>query len=262
MAMSCDGVKLWDVTLTAALVMTLILPHALYAWDSTAQDLTYTDTQQTSIDEDTLRRQHWELSDLEWTRYKHLMAGIRGSISPANISPIEVLGTHARSEHERRQYAEIWAKMRHDDAERIIAFQQAYNEAFQKLYPNQPLIDPNRLKKNRQAKTEIGDSDRILVFIKIKQCPECDSLVQRLTHHPTLRAQQLDLYFVDTQAKRDDARIRQWAKAQGIDKKRLKNGTITLNHDRGNYYQLTQQLVGPVPQVFKIKGQNVAAMPF
>lgn len=69
-----------------------------------------------------------------WTRYKTLMQGIRGSISPKNISPIEVLGTHARTDMERRKYAEIWARMRHEDIDRILAFQLACNQAFAKRY--------------------------------------------------------------------------------------------------------------------------------
>ncbi|MEW8057076.1 MAG: TIGR03759 family integrating conjugative element protein, partial [Candidatus Thiodiazotropha sp.] len=48
----------------------------------------------------------WGLSETEWRRYKQLMQGIRGSISPATISPIEVLGIHARDDAERQRYAE------------------------------------------------------------------------------------------------------------------------------------------------------------
>ncbi|MDZ7753293.1 MAG: hypothetical protein U5S82_16990 [Gammaproteobacteria bacterium] len=53
----------------------------------------------------------WGLSLDEWQRYRTLMEGIRGSISPGTISPIEVLGIHARDEAERRRYAEQWAVM-------------------------------------------------------------------------------------------------------------------------------------------------------
>ena len=52
----------------------------------------------------------WGLSTAEWRRYRALMAGIRGSLSPSTLSPIEVLGIHARDEAERRRYAELWAQ--------------------------------------------------------------------------------------------------------------------------------------------------------
>ena len=68
----------------------------------------------------------WGLSKTEWRRYRSLMQGIRGSVSPATISPIEVLGIHARDDAERRRYAELWAQAMWEDAERILAFQRAY----------------------------------------------------------------------------------------------------------------------------------------
>jgi len=39
----------------------------------------------------------WGLSESEWERYRRLMAGLRGSLSVPNITPIEVLGIHAES---------------------------------------------------------------------------------------------------------------------------------------------------------------------
>ena len=42
------------------------------------------------------RAAQWGLEDAEWQRYRTLMQGIRASVSPATLSPIEVLGIHAR----------------------------------------------------------------------------------------------------------------------------------------------------------------------
>ena len=47
-------------------------------------------------DSERARARTWNLSESEWQRYRQLMQGIRGSISPGTISPIEVLGIHAR----------------------------------------------------------------------------------------------------------------------------------------------------------------------
>lgn len=224
---------------------------------SLAQPLTYTESKAQPIAEETLRQQ-WSLSIDEWRRYKSLMQGIRGSISPSNISPIEVLGTHARNDQERRRYAEIWARMRHEDAERILAFQQAYAEAFQRLYPNELLVDLSRLKAPAQPAAALGS--RLLVFLKIKECPACESLVKRLLQQPAFNTQQIDLYFVDTQPQRDDGLIQQWAKQQHIDNSRIKQGLLTLNHDQGTYFKVSQQLVGTMPQVFKLSGQSLQAL--
>ena len=70
---------------------------------------------------------------MEWQRYRQLMQGIRGSISPETISPIEVLGIHARDEAERQRYADAWASAMHEDVDRILAFQRAYDEAGKRL---------------------------------------------------------------------------------------------------------------------------------
>ena len=69
------------------------------------------------------------------------MQGVRGSISPATLSPIEVLGIHARDAQERQKYAEQWARMMREDAERILAFQHAYDAAQHRLFPQSQLID-------------------------------------------------------------------------------------------------------------------------
>ncbi|MES9958701.1 MAG: hypothetical protein ABW086_16785 [Sedimenticola sp.] len=94
----------------------------------------------------------WGLTETEWRRYKQLMQGIRGSISPATISPIEVLGIHARDDAERQRYAEVWAHAMVEDAGRILAFQRAYDAATKRLYPNMPLIDISRLPDKTKAK--------------------------------------------------------------------------------------------------------------
>ena len=88
------------------------------------------------------RAQSWGLSEIEWQRYRSLLQGIRGSVSPATLSPLEVLGIHARDDAERTRYAEQWAIAMRDDAERILAFQRAYDEANRRLFPDTPLIDP------------------------------------------------------------------------------------------------------------------------
>ncbi len=66
----------------------------------------------------------WGLSETEWRRYRSLTESIRDSISPPTISPIEVLGIHARDGLERRRYAEAWARTMREDVDRILAFQR------------------------------------------------------------------------------------------------------------------------------------------
>ena len=77
--------------------------------ETTGQDHSSTET--TTLSAAERARSHlWNLSETEWNRYQALMQGIRGSISPPTISPIEVLGIHARDDAERSRYAELWAR--------------------------------------------------------------------------------------------------------------------------------------------------------
>ena len=205
-------------------------------------------------------RQQWALSKSDWARYKTLMQGVRGSISPKNISPIEVLGTHARTDEERRKYAEIWARMRHEDIDRILAFQLAYNQAFARLYPNEQIIDTKLL--NLAQGSDFKTGDRILVFLKIEQCAECETIIQKVMRDEVVKTLHVDIYFVDTQNKIDDDKIRQWAKRQQIDGQRLKKGSITLNHDKGTLYRMTNKFISSVPLVFSINSKNLSRIQY
>jgi hypothetical protein len=90
---------------------------------------------------DQIARQVWGLSAEELERAKLLLKGPRAHFSVPNLSPVEALGIHARSDAERRRYAEKFAKAQHDDTERVLAWAVAYQAAFQRLYPNDKVID-------------------------------------------------------------------------------------------------------------------------
>ena len=91
-------------------------------------------------DHDRLLAQIWGLTEEEMERAKVLLQGPRKSFSVENLSPIEALGIHARTEAERRKYAEMFARAFHQDVERSLAWQRAYTEAMNRLYPNEPVI--------------------------------------------------------------------------------------------------------------------------
>lgn len=187
--------------------------------------------------------QYWQLSEAEWQRYQTLMAGIRGSLSVATISPVEVLGLHARDDAERRRYAERWALLMHEDAERVLAFQRAYSEAFQRLYPAEPLIDLGNLPGAAPA-IRFQRGDRLLFFART-DCGRCTVLLPQLLH--TLQAHPgvgLDIYLLDAAAGEDD-KVRAWARAQAIPAALVRTRAITLNHDNGILTQLVDNATVP-----------------
>ena len=173
----------------------------------------------------------WELSEQEWSRYEDLMLGIRGRLSQSNISPIEVLGIHARSETERTHYARIWARMMHEDALRVLQFQRAYDIEAQALNQDEPLIDVSLLPEATDNREHIlTESDRALVFVSL-DCPLCeivfDQIYQRIDQFNGI-----DLYFVDSTSDERE-QIREWAKSRVIDTQYVHSGKVTINYDDG-----------------------------
>lgn len=105
---------------------------------------------------DQIALQVWGLTPEELLRAKALLQGPRASFSVPNLSPVEALGIHARSEAERRKYAEKFAKAQHDDTERVLAWAMAYQVAMQRLYPNEKVIDFSNMPP---ASAAIGSAD-------------------------------------------------------------------------------------------------------
>lgn len=173
----------------------------------------------------------WQLSEQEWSRYEELMQGIRGRLSQSNISPIEVLGIHARSETERTHYARIWARMMREDAVRVLQFQRAYDIEARALNQNEPLIDVSLLPEPTGDKESIlTDSDRVLVFLSL-DCILCDIVFDEV-YNRISKLNGIDLYFVDTDMK-DSERIQEWAKSRAIDIQHVQSGRVTINYDNG-----------------------------
>lgn len=181
-------------------------------------------------DHERVRATHWHLSVDDWQRYRTLMDGIRGSISPATLSPIEVLGIHARDSAERRRYAEQWALMMREDAERILAFQHAYDEASQQLFPNETLIDVARLPSRIGRYDALRRTDRVLLFVR-PDCGACDALLARVLASID-RLAGVDV-FLSGIAAGDDTAIRAWAIDRGIRPEWVNAQRVTLNFEGG-----------------------------
>ena len=202
------------------------------------------------------RARAWGLSAMEWQRYQLLMQGIRGSISPSTISPIEVLGIHARDAAERQRYAEAWARAMHEDVDRILAFQHAYDVAGKHLYPNEPLIDIDRLPGKTEETSAFQSSDRLLFFAR-PACPVCDVMLKKLLKRIN-EVSGIDIYLTDV-APGDDVAVRDWASAHQLDPERVRSRQITLNHDGGALDKLTRG-EGKVPYLLRRRGEDLSQL--
>lgn len=191
----------------------------------------------------------WGLQAEDWSRYRELMRGPLGIYSP-NLDPLTALGIEARSDAERARFARIQVQAEGRRAEKTLAYQRAYDEAWRDLYPGlRPLPaageSPTSVSTPKGAPAE--SSARRAVFVK-DNCPACDERVRALQ----AAGRPFDIYMVGSQ--HDDRRIRQWAARAGIDPSKVKAQIVTLNHDAGRWLSLGGQ--GSLPAVVtEVDGQ-------
>lgn len=244
------------------LFLAFATPQALIAADIVTTQMTETEQGGSEIEKNTLseadriRARIWGLSEVEWRRYIHLMQGIRGSISPATISPIEVLGIHARDNAERDHYAETWAKAMREDVQRILFFQRAYNAAGKRLYPNDPVIDVSRLPVKPEIINKLKSADRLLFFAH-PECPACDLMMGKLLKRLD-DISGIDIYLMGVETG-NDADVRAWASTQKINPDWVKNRRITLNYDGGTLDKLSKGQ-GKVPYVLRRRGESLSQL--
>lgn len=187
----------------------------------------------------------WQLSSEEWARFQALMQGPLGVYSPG-LDPLTALGVEARSDEERRRYAELQVRAETHRVEKLLAYQRAYDEAWQRLHPDMPRVILPGAEPAFSPVTTVTDG-RPALFVK-DDCAACDRIAQRLQAAGT----DFDIYFVGSHA--DDDRIRNWAQRIGIDPARVRSRNITLNHDAGRWLSLG--LPGDLPaQVRQVDGQ-------
>lgn len=173
---------------------------------------------------------HWQLDEQEWERVTRLKENLRRFVSVDQISPLEILGIHARTAAERRDYAERWAKIVYDDTTKVLAFQLAFDAAIQELSEGQPLVDITRLPSRHSLIPPLLASDRIALFVE-RSCRACEELLSRAlaTLHRTAG---LDIYAMDLQTGEEPA-LSLWARSNGIPPNLVSTRRLTLNFDDG-----------------------------
>ncbi|HBO3409680.1 TIGR03759 family integrating conjugative element protein [Pseudomonas aeruginosa] len=185
----------------------------------------------------------WGLNIEEWTRYRDLMQGPLGVYSP-HIDPLTALGIEARTDQERQRYAELQVAAEAQRVGKLLAYQRAYDDAWQRLHADMPRII---LPDAGPAFSPVlpAASGRLALFVE-DACSTCDQTALKLQ----AAGRAFDIYVVDSRA--DDARIRAWAQRIGIDPARVRSGQVTLNHDAGRWVSLG--LPGDLPAVVRQVG--------
>jgi len=201
---------------------------------------------------ETLRSEarEWGLDERDLERYESLMEGVRGIWSP-DLDPVTVLGVEARTDEERRRYAEILVEMERRRVERELAFQRAYDDAWERLYPEAMPVTPFLMNGDGAARESIlseagvtsSSNERLTVHVAAQGCDRCDDAIDELL----ASGSPMDIFVIDSDD--DDQVIRTWARENAIPPDRVQAREITLNHG----YPLPSLGVtrGSVPQVFQ-----------
>ena len=241
--------RLHLVPILAALLPALALPQAA----ATAQDTGGTaasviapsrERPVATIRSEEQQARDWGLQTDEWTRYRELMQGPLGIYSP-NLDPLTALGIEARSDEERRRYAELQVQAEAHRVEKMLAYQRAYDAAWQRLAPGMQRVNLPGVSPAVSAAGLPQSTGRTAVFVK-DGCAACDQAVQRLQ----ASGAEFDVYVVGSRA--DDTHIREWARRARIDPAKVRARQITLNHDDGRWLSLGLQ--GELPAVVRQVG--------
>lgn len=223
--------------------------NAQQAQDSRTRTSTSQGTAQTLLGSDALRddlASEWGLTQQEYQRYSLLMQGSRGIYSPG-LDPLTALGIEARTDEERRRFAELQVRAERRRVDKELAYQRAYDEANARLYPGEKAFIIRSGSDASSSAAGIISNGRLAVFVR-EQCESCVTQVQQLQ----LQQKPFDIYFIGSQG--DDERIRRWAILAGVDPKNVRSQQITLNHDQGRWMRLG--LGGELPaQVLQVNGQ-------
>jgi len=179
--------------------------------------------------------QQWGLQEEELDRYQALMQGPLGTYSP-NLDPLSALGIEAQSETERQRYAELQVQAEAARVEKLLAYQRAYDQVWKDRYPKMALVNLPPM----SSPLMIKPAQRKAVFVQF-DCPDCEGTVKQLHASGT----SFDLYVVGSQ--QDDKRIREWAKKARINFTKIRDGSITINHDNGRWSSIGAQ--GELPAV-------------
>lgn len=118
------------------LLAALYLPVSAQQTPQQAVNIQSARTSQSPIthSQDARLAKKWGLRDDEFARYRELMEGPIGIYSPT-LDPLSTLGIEARSDEERRRYAELQVQVEARRVEKLLAYQRAYDEAWQRLNP-------------------------------------------------------------------------------------------------------------------------------
>lgn len=207
---------------------------------SVSVESTIIDTVVTGLRQEENTPEYWGLSEQDWVRYVDIMQGPQGRYTP-NEDPTFVLGIHARNAQERQRFAELQARHEFRRLQRELSFENAYTQAFHRLYPSMPVVDYELIKQNRVRNALFNNvpdddpfarqflpTDRLVLFVE-QSCTRCTQFYQAAISLIGSENVNVDLFFLGF----SDAQIQQWARDMNVPRELYEQQKIKLNNVNG-----------------------------
>ena len=169
----------------------------------------------------------WGLSESDWLNYMKLMLGPSG-LWYSRLAPAFVLGINAKSESERERFARIVYDQERRRLDDLFTFNRTYQRIAraERSAPNFSYFgDFEEIEDHAGNSFPDTFPARILLFVG-PECPRCDQSVLDLV----VTGWPFDIYYVGAGS---NTEISHWARRIGLPPSRVRDRSITLNHDRG-----------------------------
>lgn len=202
-------------------------------------------TQWTKYDQ--LQSDAWKMTKAEWLEYKKLMAYGPNAAYYRNkpeLNPLVVMGINAKSDSERRDFAQRGIALERERLTREIAFDEAWNGYIKELTPNHPIWMSEKARRSyfkKQAGMTTGKGasvlpgvtdTRVVVYVDPGKCDSsCRSFIAGYAGKASSLVR-LDIFAV---GKHSDDELISFARKVGVTEARLDARAATLNHDNGSY---------------------------
>jgi len=206
-------------------------------------------TQWTKYDQ--LQSDAWKMTKPEWLEYKKLMAyGPNAAYyrNKTELNPLVVMGINAKSDSERRDFAQRGIALERERLTREIAFDEAWNGYIKELTPNHPMwmSETDRrsyfkkqagMTTGKRAGVLPGVTDtRVVIYVDPGKCDSsCRSFIAGYAGKSSSLVR-LDVFAV---GKQSDDDLLTFGEKVGITEAKLDARAATLNHDNGSYASIT-----------------------
>ena len=195
------------------------------------------------------------LTEADWQRYQAILASPQAYWSE-DKRPLVVLGVTARTDAERRRYAELYVNFEYQAAQGLFAFSRMVDEVGKAKHGSEALFGAV---PEAQVPALFGPGDRLMLVIRADaECLVCTQAITTVQQSGRSNGTTgVDIYFVGATR---EAMIAYGAQRL-IMPEDVKAKRITLNHATPEFLAQMQLSADAVPAVFRRRGQSVTPIP-